>query len=406
MKLRPFMITYGGGHAAIMAALWEELSRRGDDPTVLGLTTAYSSLRRAGCPAVSVETLVRPDEDLNFLELSDQVNKEVSHPDISPAQTRAYFGLGIRDLVAEIGFNAAVKEVEKQGRKAFLPIEVLRRHFREIRPDIVITTNSPRYELAALHAANAEGIPTLAINDLFPSIELSWMKPDNYAEHVAVLSQEVADILIKHGFEHHRVRVTGNPAFDKLEIIGNDPARRRALRDKLGLTGKTVILFPAAGAEKSKVGRAFLNIETAIAQLEHFCLGKVGFSYLVRQHPNRPLSVKTPMTQGTLDDGKLLSPEDAIMVSDIVCVENSTLGLQAALARKPTICIGFADQVRYPHFGLASAVENLDQAFSLIDAGLIKLEAQLTMPALGSAAKNIVKLIDEIMFMKKYSDPN
>ena len=395
--LRPLLASYGGGHAQIIAALGKAFIARGDRPTVIGFTTAYRELQRHGIEALSVISLLNSEDDTEWLELAEPFTRGLSHPDIALEETTAYFALGLRDLANTVGRDTALERVEAKGRKAFEPIAVMQRYLAKIKPDIVITTTSPRFELALLKAAQRENIPSIAVGDLFLVTEREWILKPEFADHLAVLSKEVADDLVLHGFPNDRVHVTGNPAFDKLIDISTSTDRRDYLRELLGCENKSVILFPASGGATSKMGYDFLNVEDVIARFEQFCAQNSNYTYIIRLHPNRPLEIRGEMHYGQLDKGELLSPEDAVMVSDVVCVENSTLGLQAALAGKPVICIRFADQVQYPNFNLAEATDTLEEAIELLGNGLGELAGELNTPTLGTAAENVLALVDDII---------
>jgi len=393
--LRPLLASYGGGHAQIIAALANGFIARGDRPEVIGFTTAHAELRRQGIAAQPVSALLDPTEDAEWLALAGELTGDTSHPDIPPEETRAYFAIGLRDLADHEGRVAAIARVRAEGRTAFEPVQAMRRHLRRTRPDIVVTTTSPRFELALQKAARLEGIPSLAVGDLFLVKERAWILQPGYGEHLAVLSGEVARSLIDAGFPEDRIRITGNPAFDRLEPRADDGERRAALRAELGLADKTVILFPTAGASVSMIGRPFLDLTEVVAVLEAFCKERPAYSYVVRPHPNRSDSLPPGTRHGVLDDG--LSPEDAILVSDIVLVEASTMGLQAALTGKPVICIGFADYVLYPGFGLGQAAATLDEAVDMLRADRVQLRFDFEMPVLGTATANVLDLVDDIL---------
>lgn len=393
--LRPLLASYGGGHAQIIAELTKGFIARGDRPEVIGFTTAHAELRRQGIAAQPVSALLDPAEDAEWLALAGELTGDASHPDILPDETRAYFAIGLRDLSCETGRAAALARVRAEGRTAFEPVQAMRRHLRRIRPDIVLTTTSPRFELALQKAARMEGIPSLAVGDLFLVKERTWILQPGYGERLAVLSGEVARSLIEDGFPEARIRVTGNPAFDRLQPREDDDERRAALRAELGLTDKTVILFPAAGGSVSMIGRPFLELTEVAAALEAFCEEAPTYSYLIRPHPNRSVTLPSDMWRGVLDDG--LSPEDAMLVSDIVLVEASTMGLQAALIGKPVICIGFADYVLYPGFGLGQAAATLDEAVDILRADRVQLRSDFEMPPLGTATANVLDFVDDIL---------
>lgn len=83
--------------------------------------------------------------------------------------------MGLRDLARDLGREAALERVRQTGRTAFEPVDVMRRYLRQTRPDIVITTTSPRFECALQKAARLEGIPGLAVGDLFLVDERDWI---------------------------------------------------------------------------------------------------------------------------------------------------------------------------------------------------------------------------------------
>jgi hypothetical protein len=396
-KLRPLLASYGGGHVQILAALARGFISRGDQPDVIGFTTAYAELGRQGIAARSVSALLDQAADGEWLALAEDFTSGTSHPDIHRDETRAYFALGLRDLAGDIGRESAVARVRSEGRTAFEPVGVMRRYLRRMEPDIVVTTTSPRFECALLKAARLEGIPNLAVGDLFLVQERAWILQPDYAEHLAVLSGEVAHALVAEGFPQSGIRVTGNPVFDRLAPGPEDVARRAALRAQLDIEDKVVILFPAPGAHGSMDARPFLELVDVIAAFEDLCRADPQYAYILRQHPNRPMSFPEGAQRGILDDGTVLSPEAAILVSDIVCVDVSTMGLQAALAGKPVICIAFGDYVLYPKFGIGQEVANMDEAISILKAGHFKGTARLDMPPLGSATANVLSFVDDIV---------
>lgn len=395
--LRPLLASYGGGHVQIVAALVRALAARGDSPEIIGFTTAHAELRRQGIAAQPVSALLDPAKDAEWLALAEEFTGAATHPDIPPVETRAYFALGLRDLAQDLGREAALARVRETGRTAFEPVGVMRRHLRRTRPDIVITTTSPRFECALQKASRLEGIPGLAVGDLFLVKDRAWILQEGYAPHLAVLSGEVARALVADGFPESGIRVTGNPAFDRLAPGPGDAARRAALRARLGLADRTVILFPAPGAQMSMIGRPFLELADVVAALEDFCRADPRHAYLIRQHPNRPMALPEGVRHGMLDDGGLLGPEDAILVSDIVCVEASTMGLQAALNGKPVICVGFADYVLYPGFGLGQAAADMDEAMAILRSGQADAAPGFEMPPLGDATANVLAYVDDIL---------
>jgi hypothetical protein len=74
-------------------------------------------------------------------------------PVADPQETVAYLGLSMADLIADVGPEEAELAYRQFGRQAFLPVRTLDRILRQVAPDLVVCTNSPRAERAAVLAA-------------------------------------------------------------------------------------------------------------------------------------------------------------------------------------------------------------------------------------------------------------
>lgn len=393
---RPLLACYGGGHVEIILSVAEALIKYQGNPEILGFTTAYRTLVDKGFPAHSVRVLLEEENNLEWLELADQFTHGVSHPDICQKETRAYFAIGLKDLCKKHGKRVAIEMVKRHGRKVFEPVETFRKYIKKTKPDFVIATTSPRFETALLKAARIEGVPHLAIGDLFLRKELEWMTSSGYAQNIAVLSNEVARHLIDAGIGGESIFVTGNPAFDKLSMVKKDIERRDKLRKKIGFTEKTVILYPAPSSKISQNGRAFADIYKTIQLLDEFCVKHSEFAYVVRQHPNLPLSKSLNLSRGYFDDGRLMTPEETILMSDVVLVEASTMGLQAALMGKKVFVVGFSDYVVYPEFGLAQSALSFQEALSKLGEGNVHFKNVAGIDIWPSATERVLQVINQI----------
>ena len=345
--VRPLLASYGGGHAHIMAIIGRALLEAGYDVNMIGFTTAYRALERANLPVKSVEALLVEGEDQEYINEIKKFLPSETHPDVSNRETEAYFALGFRDLCEEFGKAEAIARTQKLGRKAFEPVFSMERYLRKTNPDVVITTTSPRFELAMLKAARNLGIPSIAIGDWFLIQEREWILRGDYAAHLCVLTEKMAVQFQEEGLKGTKLHVTGNPAFDALTTQDGDMEKRRALRQKIGVDDKTVILWPAAGGEVAIGGQKFATPTDVVEALETVCRENSEYSYVLRPHPNHPLKLPETATNGILSSADM-SAEDDLLIADIVCVEVSTMGLQAALIGKPVICVGFADYVKLP----------------------------------------------------------
>lgn len=388
---RPLLISYGGGHANIIAALAHELVRRGIAYDLIGLTTAFAAFERAGLAPRDVTALVDPAEDAHHFAAVERYLPAESHPDISPAQTHAYFALGFSDLVRRFGEGEAHRRTTAEGRKAFEPTSIFARYFARHTPSLVVATTSPRFELAAIRAARRCGAPSLAVGDHFLVGETAAITSGDFADHLVVLAEAVAERLRGAGGALPQLHVLGNPAFDALAPQPQDAARRAALRERLGFNGKRVLFWPLGGGAHSGSGERLLTANEVVAALEPIAQASGGWAYLLRAHPNWPVAQTLP--QMCPAD---FSPEDCLLACDLVVAESTTLGLQALLRGIPVIAFGHADLTQYPHFGWASLVHSAAELRDLVLRGDYALPPVELARMVSGAAARVADLMESL----------
>lgn len=235
-------VCYGSGHVKMVVPVARALLERGlAQVQVLGLTTAADVVREACLPLLQVKDFIRPGDErarAHGRRLCAAMG-QVADPD----ETAAYLGLSYAELEDEVGPDEAARRYARDGRQAFLPLKLLERIVDQVRPDLVFATNSPRAERAAMAAARTRGLPAVCLVDLFAVDEVRWIGQPGYADAVCVLNDEVRRFLVEAGRRPHEIRVTGNPAFDRL----NDPAQvaaGAALRLREGWQNHRVVLWP------------------------------------------------------------------------------------------------------------------------------------------------------------------
>lgn len=393
---RVLVASYGGGHVQSVIPIVKLLQDRPDRTLdVIGFTTARAAFAQSGIRAQGYRCLVE-GEDAPWLELAQSLRPEESHPSVDEADTEAYYGLGLRDLVLQYGDAAGMQHYRERGRRAFCPVEVFKRYLGKNVPDVVITTTSPRSELALQFAANDLGIPALAVSDLFLQAESQYVCLSRYAKYITVIAGYVADYLVQIGCEERRLRITGNPAFDSLKnpMFAQEAQR---LRSDLCLgEGVRTVLWVCPSAAFSITGKAFVGSDQMLTFLEEYCRQEGNTKFLVRQHPNNPV-----LGDRALINGVMLSPEipieTCIQLADIVLLETSTVGLQAALLGKPVVTVNAGDYPPYARLGLASDVEGLDAAAKALTERRPPNLDLLGYRNLGSSAAAIVGLIDSIL---------
>ena len=236
-------MAYGSGHINMLIPVALALSASGaGKPVVLALTTAANPARAAGLQVVQFKDFIEPTDAAN-VEHGRQLIADLSAAPADEEETAAYLGLSYADLVTELGQKEAESRYADRGRQAFLPLATLRRILKKIKPDLIVATNSPRAEKAAIMAAQQLRIPSVCIVDLFAIDEVKWIGQPHYADRVCVLNESVRQFLLGAGRKAEQIVVTGNPAFDRLNS-GAVIEEGQRLRVSCGWSNRRVLVWP------------------------------------------------------------------------------------------------------------------------------------------------------------------
>lgn len=397
-----FLTMYGGAHVALAVPLMHELARRGHRLTVLALTTAGPACERHGIPHC------RP---IAFAELAHPLVQRLGrrllprhHTDgigLSEDESIAYLGESFRELVEDLGEEAAEDLYAEQGLNAFFPVRFLTRALRAVAPDAVVSTDSPRMERAALHAARRLCLPGLCAVSSFPDIGMHFLRQPEHGDVLCVYSDKVRRQFVDVGRDPARIFVTGNPAWDALA----DPApraQRDAARRERGLTNAdTVVLW----AEQPEPGNEELPRRVRY-ELNRICRATPGWRLLVRLHPS-----STDPAKERIPDGALASPRtepllSALHVADVVVTLTSTVGYEALLLGKPAVIVQisrFSHLVDYsPEEGalVIGALEELPDAIRTVttDTPTARLlrDNRARLPQPGGAAGRMADCIERL----------
>ncbi len=327
-------VAYGSGHIKMLIPVAQALTASGlARPVVLALTTAAPAARATGLEVVQFKDFVETG-DAPALAQGRRLMAVLGAPVADAEETTAYLGLSFADLVAEVGLQEAGSRYLENGRQAFLPIATLRRILKKIRPDLVVATNSPRAERAAIVAARQLGIPSVCVVDLFAIDEVKWIGDAHYADRVCVLNESVRQFLIAAGRGAKQVVVTGNPGFDALNTA-TAMAQGQQLRLAQGWAGKRVIVWPnqvepAVHPFDGRAGNPDLPAR-ALAQVMAWVLSRHDVVLCIRARAGEPAPV-------IADDARMvLTGQDwplapLLHAVDLVVTLSSTVGLEGHLA--------------------------------------------------------------------------
>lgn len=370
-------VCYGSGHVRMVLPVARALRESGIDVAVLGLTTAAQAVREAGLPLLQFADFLDGGDEAAAAH-GRRLLSTLPTPPLDERESVAYLGLSYADLEAEHGAAEAAARHAQLGRQAFLPVRTLRRILEAVRPDLVVATNSPRAERAAIAAARGMGIPSLCIVDLFAIDEVRWIGRPDYADRVCVLDESVRRFLIDAGRAPDQVVVTGNPAFDALL----EPAaaeRGQRLRASRGWGAATVVLWPiqAEPAVHPFDGRTRGDAtlpDRALQAVLAWVLARDGRVLCVRPRagdapPALPVHPRVAIT------GQDVPLPELLHAVDIVATLTSTVGLEGHLAGKKVLQVlgsmfdaamplqrhGMADMA-VPVAGIGAALDALESA--------------------------------------------
>lgn len=370
-------MAYGGGHVAALAPVAKILLAHGHDVIFLALTTAKQYLQKHAIPSIGFADLLS-FADKNAIALGKKLASGIAPNNaVSMAETVAYLGMSYSDLIAEKGEAEAGKLYEKHHRQCFLPIRSLRAALQYHKPDIVVATNSPRAERAAITAARELSIPAICVVDLFAMKEIEWIGKPGFAERICVFSETVKERFLKAGRMDSEVVVTGNPAFD---ILLTDYAREQGNKMRMSRgwdDGKTNILWasqvePEIHPFTDQKGDTQLPYDIE-SSLRDFVASNDGFRLVVRYHPSQDCD----FNPGKNVEFSPVSDEisSILHATDMVITITSTVAVEASIIGRPVITVDksiFSEVTAYAKMGISVGVDDISQL-----PGVILQQAQL-----------------------------
>ncbi|MCU9951390.1 CDP-glycerol glycerophosphotransferase family protein [Pseudomonas sp. PDM13] len=399
-------VCYGGGHSAALLPVIKRLISREVDVAVLGLTTAKRAIEREGIKTLDFSALVegiRPYK--RATDVGSMLAKaHASHPMVSFRDTAAYLGVGFHALVRDYGLIKAKEMYALSGRQVFLPTDFFIELFKKERPSLVVSTNSPRSERAALEAARELGIPSVCLVDLYAYYEIEWCASDRYASKVCVLNQQVCERFVDAGLNVSRISITGNPAFDRLAHIDRLQCRRM-FRQRLGIEeSQSLVVWISQPEPRKHPFSGALGDENYPIGVEKYLFEVFGNDPAVhlamRLHPSesRPPSVVADRVHYSDSTDSL---DHLLCAADCIVTASSTVGLEAAYLGLPVIqCMDsiFSHDLPLAKLGVATAVETYRDLGGAIRSVLDCPEEGRT-PNLfdGSAAARVEAVILELL---------
>lgn len=354
------LVCYGGGHVKIMAPLYKKLSQS-FDVSIIALTTARQYLKKNGIPYYSFsdfKELLGEDVVSAGKKLTAELGDEVLEID----ESIAYLGLSFVELRQNLGsHDAAISALKRHGRSIFLPVKTMEYIISKLSPDLLVATNAPRAELAALIVARNHGIPSICINDnLWIEGGALEIARKALCDKLCVLSESVKQQLCERtNFPRDSIYVTGTPVFDELKNIRiNSDKSRPKLKKKVILLADCELpeynlRFPQSKGdpELGHLVRSKLNL------LAKTCDWEVVF----RPHPNQKVDYES------FDNIRVSSADESLHELlekvDVVVTAISTVGIEGKMLRCGLVSIEgtvYEAAGSYESLGLSTGVRDAE----------------------------------------------
>jgi hypothetical protein len=397
---RPILfVAYGSGHITKVAPVVRYLREQGVACEVLALTVGYRQAQRLGLDPKGYRDFLHLVDADAALARGAQLLEGNRHPDVDEFESRCYLGINYQEWVDTYGEEGAAQRYAQGGRRAFFPIRFIGKVIDALQPCVVVSTASPRSEQAAIEAAVARGVPCLTIMDLFALPSDNFVRNKVFADRITVLSCFVRDNLKAAGVDPARVAITGCPAYEPLL----EPAQAQAgakLRETLGWQGLKVVMW-AGNFEEDAPGVAPEYAGTALAldverRLRAWVEARPDVALLVRYHPAQyhlfPDLGSHPRVYRSVPTQDPLAPQ--LHASDIVVVQTSTVGFEAALIGKRVLSLSYSPMVirvdfDYGAMGLGESIRRPEDLVPALDAEAPRPPDRSVFPPAGRATPRV-----------------
>lgn len=398
-----FLVAYGGGHVAMLAPIASALAAAGRPFTFLALTTASVALDRLGIPSIGFRHLPgAEDPEVQAFGRALAADLPAGGP-VAPEETIAYLGASFRDLVQEVGEAEAWRRYRSAGRHAFLPVRTLQNALQALAPSLVVATNSPRAEQAAILAAGRLGIPSICLVDLFALHAVQWIGQLGYANRVCVLNESVREMFLAYGRLPHEVVVTGNPAFDRL-TAPETLAQGAGLRRERGWDDGLITLLWASQIEPDRHPFADLQGDPTLPRLveqvlREFVAGNPLYRLVVRYHPSERIEF-LPGERVYFSPPQ--EPISALLHAvDVVVVTASSVGLEASIAGRSVISVDasiFTPDTQFSRTGVSVGIDEVSALPQAILAlGALEPKKLVKHQSPGDSAQNLIGVMNSFL---------
>lgn len=333
MKKKVLLVTYGAGHSNIIAPIQARLLTEGRvEPVALALSVAKATFQDRRQPFKTLEDYAPLIMDAAAERYGERlaVRWHVDSSGLTRRESAIYLGASMRDLAAEVGEAEGERRLDQLGRRAFLPQATLEKIIKHERPDVIVTTNSPRMERAATLVGNRLGIPTLNLHDDLGFFGREYLLT---GDRIAVMSDITRQNLLAQGHDASKIVVTGHPAFDRVpeELRAFD---REALMRKFRLpTGPCILLGTSQPGKRGEIAPMCPAVCDVVA-------GLGGLHLIVKPHPGEDSAAYRAYASGRKEGVSVVAGvniRELLFISEVLITFASTIMIESLLMGKPII---------------------------------------------------------------------
>lgn len=350
------IVTYGGGHVNIInQILLKSKSIKSFEIHIITLTSAKNKIFNQDYKIynlIDFKEIFSSQENLKINHYGNILLNENHNPEsaISIEESIFYLGTSMYDLVIRKGEKMAFEDYRYNGRQSFFPVNIMEKIINYIKPNLLLTTNSPRFEAASIMACKKLLIPSVQILDLFGDDF-----PTPSADYIIVMSDRVKQKLKKY-IKKSKILSLGQPAL--LKTI-SDVAQRKSsqIKKEIGLNNNTkVITFATSPYVEYDMNYKIIKHkkinpynEEIIEILKKFI--SLDYKIILKTHPVSDLSSNYKKFVDNknifLIDNKKHDICDVLCISDCLISFNSTTLLEAVLCGKSAVSFNYKEENIY-----------------------------------------------------------
>jgi len=381
------LVSYGGGHINMLLPIAQRLRELKYEVVFFALTTAIDKLKQTDFKYYTYKNFFYSEEVQNY---GKELVKELDTVKLNDEESIAYLGQNYLELVQKHGEQQAKEIYSKSSRQIFDPIESMKYVLENIKPDLVVSTNSPRSEKCIIQASCQLGTKSIALIDLFAIRCVDWFKNNNFASKICVFSDDVKSYLVENGRDQNDIIVTGNSVFD--ELVNNNVENHKDTYRVLWASQKEPEYF----AEFDAKGNPNLPLEIEEKLFEIF--KDKDWQLVVRNHPNEEQRIYPDFVEISDNSTKLI---DTLKSVDLVITCTSTVGLEGLILGKDLITIDmsvFTPTIPFSKYGYSKGINNLDDLEkSILNLYNNRFNTKEKKYNIKNATKNIVNVIQDLI---------